>query len=62
MMVQVFADHDGDSATVDRSPRWKYEWHRFIDHLADLRTTEEFFAALDASTQAGQPTRDQEKS
>jgi hypothetical protein len=27
-------------------PRWQYAWHRFIDHLADGKDAESFFAAL----------------
>jgi Rad3-related DNA helicase len=27
-------------------PEWKYRWHRFIDHLADGKDAESFFAAL----------------
>jgi hypothetical protein len=23
--------------------RWKKEWHRFIDHLAEEKTAEDFF-------------------
>ena len=26
--------------------RWEYEWHRFIDHLADGKDAESFFALL----------------
>lgn len=25
---------------------WLYNWHRFIDHLAEGKTAEEFFASL----------------
>lgn len=27
-------------------PQWKWNWHRFIDHLAAGKTTEEFFEGL----------------
>lgn len=26
--------------------RWRYEWHRFIDHLADGKSIEEALAAI----------------
>ena len=31
------------------TPEWKYHWRRFIDHLADGRGADEFFAGLDVS-------------
>jgi len=27
-------------------PRWKGEWHRFIDHLAEGKTAEDYFKNL----------------
>jgi hypothetical protein len=35
---------------------WKHEWHRFIDHLADGKSAEQFFADLDVSTRNDTPT------
>jgi hypothetical protein len=34
------------SARYSGKPEWLYHWHRFIDHLADGKTAEEFFASL----------------
>lgn len=31
---------------VDRSEAWPHYWHRFIDHLAEGKNAEEFFASL----------------
>jgi hypothetical protein len=36
----------GDQTAAARLPGWRYEWHRFIDHLADGKSTEEFFKNL----------------
>jgi hypothetical protein len=45
-MVQIFTDHDDQSATVDGAPRWKYELHRFIDHLVEGKDAETYFTEL----------------
>jgi hypothetical protein len=45
-MVQIFTDHDDQSATVEGAGRWKYEWHRFIDHLAEGKDVENYFESL----------------
>lgn len=29
-----------------QQPKWLYEWHRFIDHLAFGKDTDSFFSAL----------------
>lgn len=36
------ADHSG----MSKVKTWLTEWHRFIDHLADGKDTESFFATL----------------
>lgn len=35
-----------DGKSVVRMPQWQYNWHRFIDHLANGRTIEEALAAI----------------
>lgn len=55
--MQVFTGYDDNNATVDGAPELKYQWQRFIAHLADGRGADEFFAALDASTPNAQSTR-----
>ena len=36
----------GKALEWDQPDRWKVEWHRFIDQLADGKVTEDFFASL----------------
>lgn len=44
-------DFDGEGCSHDlpptvRSPFWRWNWHRFIDHLAEGKEVEEFFNQL----------------
>jgi len=44
---QWYTDGEGCSDDLPprekRSPMWKYQWHRFIDHLAEGKDAESFF-------------------
>jgi hypothetical protein len=35
-----------DRPNFDSAEEWLYHWHRFIDHLAEGKTIEEFFGTL----------------
>ena len=37
----------GQQLAMDSKPTWLLEWHRFIDHLAEGKTAEEYFKTLD---------------
>jgi hypothetical protein len=36
----------GASVPENHQQQWLYEWHRFVDTLADGKTAEEFFVSL----------------
>jgi hypothetical protein len=37
---------NGELLTVHQDRTWRGAWHRFIDHLAEGKTAEEFFSGL----------------
>lgn len=39
-------DCDGSGCEKPNTGNWKYQWHRFIDHLASGGTPEKFFEGL----------------
>ncbi len=40
--VEKWGYYDNESG----KPMWQYQWHRFIDHLAEGKPTEDFFTKL----------------
>jgi hypothetical protein len=50
----VHAVENGRTTLVTRAGQhWLYHWHRFIDHLAEGKTPEAFFARLPSSQTTG---------
>lgn len=39
-------EYDGGGAHWKIKGQWKREWHRFIDHLAEGKTAEEYFKEI----------------
>lgn len=45
--VKVIHSHPVESDIVrEKTEGWKWEWHRFIDHLAEGKDAESFFESL----------------
>lgn len=44
--ARVGGSDEGDLEEIGELSEWEYHWHRFIDHLADGGTPEDFFNQL----------------
>jgi hypothetical protein len=45
-MILIFGKHSLRRRKWEDVNAWRFHWHRFVDHLADGKDADSFFAAL----------------